>query len=444
MFRWLVPILALLVLTVPGCQILRPVVPPAPTSQSPPLSTATPPGYTVTPLAPASAPALATRTPLTLTVWLPDALIPPGNVQAGAVLTQQIAAFTATRPNVHVQVLPKRARGPADILELMLASAPVAPSYLPDVALLDLSQIPAATESGLLRPLNGLVPDDALADLFPFAAQMGRPDDRWLAVAYVADMEHLAFNSTRIPSPPITWAQVLSVPQPYLFPAGINGGTVSDALLAQYAASGGRWMDAAGQPSLDVVPLTQMLTQLKAAQQAGAVSINVLNFASADDTWQAYLGRPGQMVNVRASRFIAQRTTISGTLAASLPGYSEGPARPIARSWAFVVPTRDPARAAAAAALIRWLVSPENEGEWARAANLLPARRSAFEHWYPPDSYATFARQELERALAPPPAQVAQVVGPAIQKAVADVLRGQAQPADAATAAAASVTHAVK
>ena len=444
MFRWLVPILAFLVLTVPGCQIVRPVMSPVPTSQPSPVSTATPSGYTVTPLAPASppspAPTLAAPIPLTLTVWLPDALIPSGNVQAGMVLTQQITAFSATQPNVRVQVLPKRARGPADILELMSASAPVAPSYLPDVTLLDLSQIPAATQSGLLRPLNGLVPDDALGDLFPFA-QMGRPDDRWLAVAYVADMEHLAFNSTRVPSPPITWAQVLSAPQPYLFPAGINGGTVSDALLAQYAASGGRWMDAAGQPSLDVVPLTQMLTQLKAAQQAGAVSTNVLNFASADDTWQAYLGRPGQMVNVRASRFIAQRTTISGTLAAPLPGYSEGPARAIARSWAFVVPTRDPARAAAAAALIRWLVSPKNEGEWARAANLLPARRSAFEYWYPPDSYVTFARQELERALAPPPTEVAQVVGPAIQKAVADVLRDQAQPADAATASAASVTR---
>lgn len=442
MFRWLVPILVPLVLTVPGCQILRPAIPPAPTSQPPPLSTGTPPGYTATP--PASAPPLATRSPFTLTVWLPDALIPPGNVQAGAVLTQQITAFTATQPDVHVQVLPKRARGPADILELMLASAPVAPAYLPDVALLELSQIPAATQSGLLRPLNGLVPDDTFADLFPFAAQTGRPDDRWLAVAYVADMEHLAFNSARIPSPPITWAQVLSAPQPYLFPAGINGGTVSDALLAQYAAAGGRWMDAAGQPSLDVVPLTQMLNQLKAAQQAGAVSTNVLNFASADDTWQAYLGRPGQMVNVRASRFIAERATISGTLAAPLPGYSEGSARPIARGWAFVVPTRDPARAVAAAALIRWLVSPENEGAWARAANLLPARRSAFERWYPPDTYATFARQELERALAPPPTQVAQAVGPAIQKAVADVLRGQAQPADAATAAAASLTRAAK
>ena len=108
------------------------------------------------------------------------------------------------------------------------------------------------------------------------------------------------------------------------------------------------------------------------------------------------------------------------------------------------MPTRNATRAAAAAALITWLVSPENEGAWARSANLLPAHRGAFDLGYPPGTDAAFARKELERAMAPPPAHVLQVVGPAIQKAVADVLHGQAQPAEAATAAVASVARAVK
>jgi ABC-type glycerol-3-phosphate transport system substrate-binding protein len=444
MLRWFVCLGAFFVLMLSGCQIVHPVEPPALTSQPAPVPTATPSSRPVTPTVTSPVPTPTPHSPLTLTVWLPDTLVPSGNVQASVVLTQQIAAFAAVQPNVHIEVLFKSAQGAADILELMQVSAPVAPSYLPDVALLDLAQVPAAMDSSLLRPLNGLVPDDTFADLFPFAAQTGHPDDRWLAAAYVADMEHLAYNSVRVPSPPITWAQVISAPQPYLFPAGINGGIVSDALLTFYAAAGGRWMDAAGLPSLDAVPLTQMLNQFKTAQQAGAISANVLNFASADDTWLAYLGRPGQMVDVRASRFISQRTMISGTLAAPLPGFYEESARPIARGWAFVVPTRDSTHAAAAAALINWLASPENEGAWARSANLLPARRRAFDHWYPPDGYVTFVRQELERAMAPPPDQVMQVVGPAIQKAVADVLRGQMQPAEAATAAAASVMRSSK
>ncbi len=353
-FRRNAATLVFLALLASGCQVVRPPFPLGPTP-APGDATALAPG-SVTPItAPASTvtPTPAPHRSITLAMWVPDTLVPPGSVTTTMVLNQQIAAFAASQPDVRIQVLTKRAQGPGGILDLMQTAAPVAPSALPDVALLDVAQISAAAQSGLLRPLNGLVSDDTFADLFPFAAQAGHPDDRWLAVAYVADMEHLAFNSARIPSPPIIWAQVLSASQPYLFPAGINGGIVSDSLLAQYAAAGGRWMDTSGLPSLDVVPLTQMLNQFKAAQQAGAVSANVLNFASADDTWQAYLGWPGQMVNVRASRFIAQRAMISGTLAAPPPGYFEGPARLVARGWAFVVPTRNTARTAAAAALIK-------------------------------------------------------------------------------------------
>ncbi len=430
--------LASLALVASGCQPSRPPRPSAPA----PRAVATLPGRPAT-STPPPAPELPTSSPVTLTVWLPDTLIPPANAQASAALTQLITAFAATEPDLRAQVLVKRAHGPGGILDLMQTAALVAPSLLPDVTLLDLAEVSAVAQAGLLRPLNGLVSDETLADLFPFAASAGRFDDQWLAVTYAVDLEHLAYNASRVPSPPLTWAQVLSGSQPYLFPAGAIGGMPADALLAQYAAAGGQWLDATGQPSLDAAALTQMLRQLKDAAQVGIVPTNILDFSSPDDTWLAYLGSPTQIVDVRASRFIAQRTVISGTLAAPLPGRTE-PARLIARGWALVVPVRDPARASIAGSLVTWLMSAENQGEWTRIVNLLPTRQAAFDHWYPPDSYAAFVRQELGRAISPPPAQAAQIVGPAIQKAVADVLRGQAQPADAAKAAADSVARASK
>ena len=419
-----------------GCQVIFPPGPSTPT----PRVTSTPPGRPATPT-PVPAPALMPRGPITLTVWLPDSFVPStNNVQTNAVLSQQLAAFVAARADVRVQTQTKQAHGTGSLLELIQTAAPVAPSFLPDVALLDLADVPAAVQAGLLQPVNDLVPADALTDLFPFA-EIGRVDNRWLAVAYATDMEHLAYNSVRISSPPITWAQVLSDTQPLLFPAGVSSGMVSDALLAQYAASGGGWLDASGQPALSTAALTLMLRQLQDAEQAGGISTSALNFSSADDTWTAYLGSPTQMVAVRASRFISPRVFASVTFPAPLPGPSE-PARSIARGWALVVPTRDPARMSAAASLVAWLASPENEAAWARAANLLPARRAAFDYWYPSEPYTTFARQELERAIPPPPPQAVRVIGPAIQKAVADVLRGQLQPADAAAAAAASMGRA--
>jgi ABC-type glycerol-3-phosphate transport system substrate-binding protein len=105
-----------------------------------------------------------------------------------------------------------------------------------------------------------------------------------------------------------------------------------------------------------------------------------------------YLGSPAQLADVRASRFLAQRSVISGTIAASLPGYTE-PARPIARGSAFVVPTRDPTRASTAASLVAMLMAAENQGAWTRAANLLPTRQAAFDHWYPPIVHCIYCQE---------------------------------------------------
>ncbi len=436
------PFVAVLVsfaLMASGCQVIRPTVPAARTPGVMPTASR---GPTTPTVAPTLVPSPVPQRPITLTVWLPDALVPPSHVTATAVLKQQIAAFAASQPGVSVQTLTKRASGPGGILDLMQTAAPVAPSVLPDVTLLDLASVPVAAQAGLLRPLDDQMLDVALADLFPFG-EAGRIDERWLAVPYAVDLEHVVYPGARASSPPSTWTQVISGTLPYLFPAGATSGTTSDALLAHYMAAGGRWLDASGQPALDALALQQMLRQLKETQQAGLISANVLNLNSPDETWTAYLNVPAQIAHVRASRFITQRLAFTGTLAAALPGYDE-PARLVARGWALVVPARDPARRSAAAALIRWLMLPENQGAWTRTVGLIPASRSAFESWYPTDRYTTFLRREMERAASPPPSPVLQVIGPAIQKAVADVLRGQVQPAEAAANAAASVARTSK
>jgi len=441
MLRLCIAVLVLFAVSVSGCQALPRPFPselsPAPVSRA----TATVTGRPVT-VTPVSELLLSPRRPITLTVWLPDALVPSDNSLTAALLSQQINTFIASQPDTRVQMLTKRAQGPGGILELMQTAAPVAPSFLPDVALLDMAKVPVADTSGLIRPLDSLLPDDLLADLFPFAAVAGRSEDKWIAVAYAVDVEHLAYPSARA-SAPITWGQVMSGALPYVFPAGAVDGTSQDALLMQYVAAGGRWLDTSGQPMLEAAPLTQMLRQFKDAQQAGLVPASVLNFNSPDDTWAAYLKAPAQIAHVSASRFLVERSGITGTLTAAPPGYVE-PARLVVHGWAFVVVARNPGRVSASAALIKWLVSAENEGALTRSVNLLPVRRSAFDYWYPSDRYTTFLRRELERAIAPPPAPVAQVIGPAIQKAVADVLRGQLQPPEAAMTAVSTVSRASK
>jgi hypothetical protein len=435
MSRLCIAIFVFLAAFMSGCQVAPQPAPSESATKPAPVLRATP---TVTGRPATAVPAPSSRRPITLTVWLPDTLSPLGSPLTATLLSQQINTFAASQPDIRLQTLTKRAHGPGGILDLMQTAAPVAPSFLPDVALLDLAEVPVADSSGLLQPLNGLMPDDVLADLFPFA-EVGHIEERWIAAAYAVDVEHVVYPSLRA-SPPITWGQLISGSLPYIFPAGAANGALQDALLMQYAAAGGRWLDASGQPMLEAVPLMQMLLQFKTAQLAGNLPLSVLTFNTADDTWAAYLNSPTQIAQVRASRFLTQRAEITGTLAAAPPGYTES-ARLVAQGWAFVIVARDPDRAAAAASLVKWLISAENEGALTHSVNLLPARRSAFDAVYPPDHYTTFLRRELDRAMPSLAEPVAQIIGPAIQKAVADVLRGQLQPAEAAMTAVSTVSR---
>jgi hypothetical protein len=168
-------------------------------------------------------------------------------------LTQQITAFATTQSDMGVQVLVKRARGSGGILDLMQTAAPVAPSFLPDVTLLDLTEIPAAAQAGLLRPLNGLVPDETLADLFPFATSVGLFEGQWLATSTAWTWSTWLTTVTR--SSPLTLGRSDVRVTTLSFPAGAIGGMPSDALMAQHTVAGGRgWMTAptiAGRGSID-------------------------------------------------------------------------------------------------------------------------------------------------------------------------------------------------
>src|SRR3989304_5835212 len=164
-FRRIAATLVFLALIASGCQVVRPPFPLGPTPARGD-ATALSPSSATPAAAPASTvtPTVAPRRSITLAMWVPDTLVPPGSMTATMVLNQQIAAFAASQPDVRVQVLIKRAHGPGGILDLMQTAAPVAPSALPDVALLDLASVPLAAQAGLLRPLNSHVPDEALAD----------------------------------------------------------------------------------------------------------------------------------------------------------------------------------------------------------------------------------------------------------------------------------------
>ncbi len=355
------------------------------------------------------------------------------------VLLQQLAAFNASRPDTFVQVRWKKASGPGGLLDLLSTAAPVAPSALPDVAVLSLTEMQTAARLGLLQPLDSWLTTELTEDLFPFAAAVGQLDGKWYGLPWAVDLEHVAYDTQQFTiTLPLTWTQILSQNVPYLFPTGSGSDTLPDAVVAQYLANGGTLTDARGQPMLDEGPLADTLQQLEEAYRAGLIPAEALRATLTYDTWPLLKTRQVPLANVRASQYLAVENSLAWLGYAALPARS-GAARPIARGWAVVLVSPDPTRRPRAASLGLWLLAADHNAAWTQSADLLPARRHALERWGRTDPYVQFLRQELDHAVAPPPANVLNTVAPVFQRALADVLSGKATPQTAAAAAVAQL-----
>ena len=94
--------------------------------------------------------------------------------------------------------------------------------------------------------------------------------------------------------------------------------------------------------------------------------------------------------------------------------------------------------------MLQQLLSAQNNGEWTQAVGVLPGRQSSLTAWDQTKDYTAFLRDQLRQAQAAPSPTLLGIIGPALKKAVEDVLSGQATPAEAAQAAADAVNSSKK
>jgi ABC-type glycerol-3-phosphate transport system substrate-binding protein len=377
---------------------------------------------------------------MTLTLWLPTRFLPGESNAAYQVLQRQLDEFAGTVGGLPSQIVVKQDRGPGGLLDLLRAASPVAPAALPDIIALDNVDLEAAARSGLLQPIGPLLPADVIDDLYPFARDLGSPNGELYGALYHIDLEHLAASST---TPlPQTWNELLDTPRRYLFALG-DSSSISDAVLAHYLSAGGRFTDEQGNPMLDENALRTLLETYQAARDAGVLPGNFLELDSADVVWNAWRGAGSSVANLNATRYLSVETRLPDLQTGNLPALIQ-PARPLARGWAYAIVTRDPRRQAAAARLVQHLLSPQNSGDWTRAAGVLPGRAAALTQWDQARPYTTFVSGQLARARALPPAAIRNAVSPSLYKAIEDVLTERATPAEAARAAVASINPANK
>jgi len=371
-------------------------------------------------------------TVVSLTVWTTEAFSPTMAITSGQILAQEVAAFEADHPELEVSFVLKKPYGKGGMLDYLLTTAAVAPDLLPDLAFLDVDDLPAAVQGGVVQPLDDLLAPELAADLYSFARQGATFDDRLMGLQFQADLDHLVYNTGEMAVPPRSWPGVLSNPGPYIFPAGGQGGLVNDDFLIQYLAVR-PWPTLAGpgEEFLDQESLAAALQFYHDGVAQGVFPAEIVEYHDNEACWNDYLAGSAALTHVSASRYLADRAQLQSSAVAPIPGIS-GATSAIGRGWALVLVTSDPARKALAVDLMARLMDPQTNAAWNQAAGTLPTRQSVLAASDTLDSYARFVHQQLLAAQPRPRLPNYAHVAADLQDAVYAVVTGTQSPEAAA------------
>jgi ABC-type glycerol-3-phosphate transport system substrate-binding protein len=403
--------------------------PTAPPTTTPAVSGETPIPQPPSPVADATPPGPSV---ITLTVWSTEAFSPTQVITSGQILAQQVAAFEESHSDVRIQFLLKKPYGKGGVLDFLMTTGAVVPDLLPDLVVMDVDELGAAVQAGLVQPLDDLLPPDLVGDLYPFSRAVGTYDGRLYGLQFQTDLDHLVYNTGQVSIPPRSWPGVLSNPGPYIFPAGGTAGLVNDAFLIQYLAVRAQpEAGSSGGPFLEADSLAAVFQFYRDGVSRGIFPANIVDYTTTGDCWRDYLAGQAILTQVSTHRYLADRGQLPNAAAAPIPAIN-GPAAAISRGWVLALAATDTTRQSAAVAFVVELMSPEVNAAWNQAAGYLPTRQAALAEWDEADSYTRFVQQQLQAAQPRPRLSNYTQVAAALQEAVEGVLSGALTPEEAA------------
>lgn len=365
---------------------------------------------------------LAADVPITLTLWTAA-----GFAQTDDAIAQSLQDFEAEPPQVRVVTHFKGMQGKGGLVDLLTATAPVAPSLLPDLAIVDATQANSLAQRGLIHPWSELLPPNLEEDFLPLADQLGYYQGQRIGVPLALDVQHLAYSREDVTTRPLLWRDVITGKALYLFPA-LGRGEALDAFLIHYLGAGGRLLHEEGTPLLEQEPLVAALGRYEGVAIAGVLPPETLQLSSLADCWPLFLSGQVSVVHTWASHYLAGQSGRQQTSFAPIP--SGDRMVTLGRGWLIVLVTEDPARRESAARLMSWWLSAEHSADFCQAAGWLPPTHMAFDQWQGDGRYYTFLQGQLEAAIPQPvlPAAWAE----ALSAAIGHVLRRELTSQEAA------------
>lgn len=347
---------------------------------SPPAATSSPlPEQTVIGTLPAPTPYTA---PLVLRLWVPPRFDPAIH----PLLQARLDAFTANHVGLRIEV---RVKDEASLLETLNLTFAAAPAVLPDLIALPRTDLQSAATLGLIQPLETSILDDIAWD--PSARVLGRAGDFVYGLPFALDVLVLTSHMQDLN---LNWQDAMEVG-----PLAYNANDVYFP-LSMYLSAGGALIDGQGQPALDEVVLTRVLS-LFAQGRILPLESDKLVRSSLDQGNGIAVGwisdfASGQEWDIRFE---------------AIPGLGEEPVTLIT-SWNWSIAGHEIERQRLAHELAVWLVDSGFLSDWVETTGFLPPYTDP--RWEP----------LLVSSRPVPSVELLTVIAPVLRDAVESVLDG--------------------
>lgn len=337
-----------------------------------------------------------------ITIWvLPEQSIDVESPE-GALFAQQIADFESSHPDLDLSVEQKGIIGQGSMLDYFSSASVVAPNILPDLVLIPDDMLPRFVEAGIVTPLDELISEQDLADLYPVIDEITVFDNQRMGYPHsLSGLTHAAYNSAVYSSTlPSRLDQLFDLPLKPSFPATSQEG--ADLLFQLYLDEGGQIYNEEGAIAFESTPLLVGLRRIQALRNSETIARNSSEIANREEMWIDYKSGNSSLILTTSDRFLVEYQETSNLSFGQFPGSING-ITPMVDGWVWAVTTADPVRQALAVELISWLANGSNMGSTTVLSERLPARSGAFEFWpNPDDEYIIFLDSELNRAIQRP------------------------------------------
>ncbi|MEN8173578.1 MAG: extracellular solute-binding protein [Chloroflexota bacterium] len=365
---------------------------------------------------------------VTLVIWLPPEFDPAAETPASQLFQARLEEFSARRPQVRIETRVKEIDGPGGIADTLQTASAAAPLALPDLVALPYPALQDAAIKGLIHAFDGLttVMDDP--DWYEYARQLSYIQDNIYGIPFAGDALISVYRPASIEDGPVDWASTLEVTHPISFPAADQDALIT---LTFYQAAGGNIVDDDGRPTLDLLPLTDVLTFYNQGSVNGVFPFWLTSYETDLQAWDAFQDQGAQMSITWASRYL--QALPPDSMAARVPT-PDGEAFTTAAGWSWALASPDPERQALSAELAEFLSIGEYASDWAAAAGYLPLRPSGLSAWEN-TPLSGLLEQVCTSAVLMPSTDIIAALGPVLQSSTLESIKEQSDPAEIGQAA---------